>query len=35
MTKKQRIAELEQHLEDLQEQVTAVKEVIADMKKGK
>jgi len=34
MTKKQRIAYLEQHLEDLQEEVTAVKEAIADIKKG-
>ena len=33
MTKKQRIVYLEQHLEDLREEVTAVEEVIADIKK--
>jgi predicted nucleic acid-binding Zn-ribbon protein len=34
-TKKQRIAELEKHLEDLQDEVKAVKEYIADIKKEK
>jgi hypothetical protein len=35
MTKKQRIAKLEKHLEDLQDEVKAVREFIAEIKKEK
>ena len=35
MTKAQRIDHLKQHLKDLQEEVAAVKEVLADIKKEK
>jgi uncharacterized protein YhaN len=35
MTKKQKIAELEKHLADLQEEARAVKEHVAQIKKEK